>query len=188
MSKWVGYYKQDSKYRFTDGTVMQDVSHVHVDAKDAEAALKAAQKALGKKGKIFRVDRCPEWSVDAVKGKYKKPEIEIKPVVLEKDPNYVAEHFEPGTVEERIHHLRRIVLIHSILYYQFDVTVVKDNVFDGWSYELATLQDGNPEAFEAVQYMKEAFRDFDGSGGSMLPLSDPRATSRALRLYQSTLT
>jgi hypothetical protein len=40
------------------------VMHVFVDAKDSEAALKAGEKAVGKKGVVFRADASPEWSVD----------------------------------------------------------------------------------------------------------------------------
>lgn len=98
--------------------------------------------------------------------------------------SYVPEHWIPGTKEERIHHLRRIVLIHSILYYRFDASVISDYQFDSWSRELAALQENDREASERVQYYKDAFRGFDGSSGFYLPLYDKRATNKALWLLR----
>lgn len=40
------------------------VAHVILSAGTREAALKAGEKHVGKKGKVFRADPCPEWSVD----------------------------------------------------------------------------------------------------------------------------
>jgi hypothetical protein len=97
---------------------------------------------------------------------------------------FVQEHWDPGTIEERIHHLRRIVLIHSILYYRFDESVISDYQFDSWSRELAALQQNNKDASERVIYYREAYREFDGSSGYFLPLYDKRATNRAIRLLR----
>lgn len=95
---------------------------------------------------------------------------------------YIPEHWAPGAVEERIHHLRRIVLVHSILYYRFDLTVISDFQFDAWGQELAALQHANHNASERVLYHREAYREFGGESGYFLPLYDKRATQRALWL------
>lgn len=185
MGKWAVFYHKPSTGVHEDGTPITTVTHVDVDADDAEGALKAAEAFL-KKAKItekpFRADPCPEWSVDPSKASAKPDKIRTHSVKIPRDADYVPEHWEPGSVEERIHRLRRIVLVHSILYYRFDKNVVADAVFDAWAYELAGLKETEPEADERVRYMREEFRTFDGSGGSALPLDDPRATSNALKL------
>lgn len=97
---------------------------------------------------------------------------------------YVPENWALGTTEERIHHLRRIILVHSILYYRFDKNIVSDHIFDSWSQELVALQTNNQEASEKVLYYREAYREFDGSSGYYLPLYDKRATNKALWLWR----
>lgn len=98
---------------------------------------------------------------------------------LDKQP---VEHWFPGTDEERIHHLRRVILVHSILYYRFDKSLIADHVFDGWTYELAQLQKENPLAMVRVLYHKESFMFFNGADAYALPLYDRRATNRAIWL------
>lgn len=94
------------------------------------------------------------------------------------------EYWEPGSDEERIHHLRRIILVHSILYYRFDASVIADHVFDGWTYELAQLQRENPLAMVRVLYHKESFLFFSGADAYALPLYDRRATNRAIQIMR----
>jgi hypothetical protein len=94
---------------------------------------------------------------------------------------YKQEHWELGTAEERIHHLRRIVLLHSILYYKMDSSIVTDAQFDAWARELAHAQRDNPKASQRVHYHREAFADFTGATGFHLPLDDERANNRAQR-------
>lgn len=96
----------------------------------------------------------------------------------------VLEYWERGTDEERIHHLRRIILVHSILYYRFDTSVIADHVFDGWTYELAQLQRENPLAMCRVLYHKESFLFFSGADAYALPLYDKRATIRAIQIIR----
>jgi hypothetical protein len=97
---------------------------------------------------------------------------------------YQPEHWDLGTVEERIHHLRRLVLLHSILYYRFDNPIISDGQFDSWARELAKKQKDNPEASERVHYHKEAFRDFEGETGFHLPLEDERTLARATKILE----
>lgn len=96
----------------------------------------------------------------------------------------VLEYWEEGTDEERIHHLRRIILVHSILYYRFNTSVIADHVFDGWTYELAQLQRENPLAMVRVLYHKESFLFFSGADAYSLPLYDRRATNRAIQIMR----
>lgn len=98
--------------------------------------------------------------------------------------DYVPEHWEPGTVEERIHYLRRVVLVHSVLYYSMGDSVVPDYQFDNWAKELAKLQVDSPEASERVYYHREAYRGFTGETGFDLPLTDEGAIRAAERMIQ----
>jgi hypothetical protein len=96
----------------------------------------------------------------------------------------VLEYWERGTDEERIHHLRRIILVHSILYYRFNTSVIADHVFDEWTYELARIQRENPLAMVRVLYHKESFLFFAGADAYALPLYDRRATNRAIQIMR----
>lgn len=78
-------------------------------------------------------------------------------------------------IEELIHRRRRQVLVHSILYYGLNESIIDDATFDKWARELAELQRAHPGASERVEYMREAFRDFTGDTGFDLPLTDQRA-------------
>lgn len=95
---------------------------------------------------------------------------------------YVPEYWESGTVEERIHYLRRVVLVHSVLYYSMGDSVVPDYQFDNWAKELAGLQKTHPEASERVYYHRDAFADFTGETGFDLPLTDEGAIRAAERI------
>jgi hypothetical protein len=173
-TEWAVYY--ETKIRNA-----RVVAHLYITAETEEEALEAGRKEIGSNDKVVHVDRAPEWSV----GVTEKADVVAINRPLPRDPDYVQETWDKGTVEERIHHLRRIVLVHSILYYHLDANIVPDAVFDRWSYELARLQKENPKASERVAYHLEGFRDYDGSGGSQLPLRDVRALNNALRLYNS---
>lgn len=87
-------------------------------------------------------------------------------------------------IGERIHRLRRLILVHSILYYVLDSSIVSDFTFDSWSQELVGLQNIHPEISKRVPYMRKAFADFDGSTGAFLPLMDTQAYYLALRLLR----
>ena len=83
----------------------------------------------------------------------------------------------------RINLLRRLVLVNSVLYYVFDQPVVPDHRYDAWARELVDLQTRHPEASSRVEYMADAFKDFDGSvTGFNLPLDDFYARRTALIL------
>lgn len=94
----------------------------------------------------------------------------------------MPEHWDNGTVEERIHRLRRIILLHSVLYYSMGTTLVEDAQFDAWAYELVELQKTHPEASERVYYHRDAFADFTGETGFDLPLTDTGAIRAAERM------
>lgn len=95
---------------------------------------------------------------------------------------YMQEHWDLGTIEELIHHRRRQVLVHSILYYRLDTSIISDHLFDSWAKELAQVQRDNPEASERVIYHRDAFSNFNGETGHYLPLLDVQGTEVAFRI------
>lgn len=90
-------------------------------------------------------------------------------------------------VSELIHRRRRQILVHSILYYRMNETLIADATFDRWAHELAVLQQQHLEISEGVDYMREAFRAFSGDTGFDLPLEDTRANEVARELLRYSL-
>lgn len=71
-------------------------------------------------------------------------------------------------VKERILQLRRMLCIHSYLYYHVGESIVNDEQWDKWAYELVELQ----KEMWKVGYYDREFYDFDGSTGMHLPNDD----------------
>ena len=68
------------------------------------------------------------------------------------------------TDEMKIDSLERWILIHSIIYYEMDNSIVTDSVFDGNCRQLVELIRTSPESFENSD-LYYVFKDFDGSTG-----------------------
>lgn len=65
----------------------------------------------------------------------------------------------------KISFLQRVVLIHSILYYELNTTVISDSDFDLLSKQLLHLQNrANKDELKKSQYYY-VFYDFDGNTG-----------------------
>ena len=62
----------------------------------------------------------------------------------------------------RILHLRRLMLVHSYLYYELGESQVSDHLWQEWADELAELQG----TFDwRIGFYDPQFRDWDGSTG-----------------------
>lgn len=96
----------------------------------------------------------------------------------------------PDVVASLIERRRRQILVHSILYYRLDASLIPDHVYDAWAQELVRLQREHPEISEAVDYHRDAFRRFTSSTGYDLPLDDARANrvARDLLTYSERTT
>lgn len=88
-----------------------------------------------------------------------------------------------GTPRELIGRRRRQILVHSVIYYRFNTSIIEDVVFDLWSDELAELQAKYPTIASECVYA-EAFDDFDGDSGFDLPYVDPHIVGVASRLLE----
>lgn len=75
----------------------------------------------------------------------------------------------------RIMHLRRLLLIHSYLYYVLDDPVIPDHVWQTWADELVGIN-------QDIGFYDEAFKDWDGSTGYHLPFEDKWVVNKALQI------
>lgn len=87
--------------------------------------------------------------------------------------------FVMPTVANRIEHLRRLMLIHSCVYYELNSSLVDDHQWQAWADELTRLQ--MTHGFEYGFY-DSAFFNWDGSTGYHLPLRDPDVIRVARKL------
>lgn len=60
--------------------------------------------------------------------------------------------------------LQRWLIVHSILYYELNNSIVNDKMFDANAYQLVGLQKQYPEDAKQSEYWY-VFNDFDGSTG-----------------------
>lgn len=82
-----------------------------------------------------------------------------------------------------INRRRRQILVHSVLYYRMNTNLIDDDTWSRWALELETLQEQYPEISVQVPYY-DAFKDFDHSTGSNLPLDDLWAITTASNLLE----
>lgn len=78
------------------------------------------------------------------------------------------------SVSQRISTLQRFILVHSIIYYVLDSSVITDKQFDYASRLLVKMQRENRKEFQKSDY-RYVFCDFDGTTGFDLysRLSEP---------------
>jgi hypothetical protein len=84
-------------------------------------------------------------------------------------------------ISELINRRRRQILVHSVIYYRMNDSIISDEMFDKIAKDLVELQAKYPEIAETTDYA-EYFRDFDGSSGFDLPLERPEIVAKAYYL------
>lgn len=89
----------------------------------------------------------------------------------------------PDQIQALINQRRRQVLVHSIIYYILDDSIITDAKWTQWATELEELQKQYPDIAEQCVY-SDAFRGFDHSSGFDLPLHDEWATRKAMQLLK----
>lgn len=87
-------------------------------------------------------------------------------------------NIERDKIAELIQRRRRQILVHSVLYYKMDQSIILDWQWSAWAKELQELQTNYPDIASEV-WGAEAFEDFDGSSGFDLPLDNPWAKHKA---------
>lgn len=81
-------------------------------------------------------------------------------------------------IHELINRRRRQILVHSIIYYEFDDCLISDNQWAEWAQELENLQRDYPDIADECDYAT-AFYGFEHSSGYNLPLRDPWGVNKA---------
>ena len=97
-----------------------------------------------------------------------------------------TESLAPADVEwikERIEYLRKKLLVHSIIYYRLDESIITDEEWARWALELEELTKEYPHIAQNAFLAKE-FKDFDHSTGYNLPLETPWAVEKAMDLMK----
>lgn len=84
---------------------------------------------------------------------------------------------------ELINRRRRQILVHSIIYYRHNTSIIDDATWTKWALELVELQKQYPEIAREAPYAEE-FKNFDGSTGFDLPLDDPWGNNKAMYLMK----
>ena len=82
-----------------------------------------------------------------------------------------------------INRRQRQILVHSIIYYQFDDNLISDWQYTKWAGELAELQKQYPE-IAAKSIFAKAFEDYEGCTGYNLPLDNSWGVLTARKLLQ----
>lgn len=84
----------------------------------------------------------------------------------------------------KIQQRRYQILVHSLIYYELDTSIVSDHKWSEWAAELVQLQKDYPDIADKVIF-SEAFKDFDGSTGFDLPFRDEQIVNIAYRLLSA---
>lgn len=85
------------------------------------------------------------------------------------------------SIMDLINKRRRQILVHSIIYYQYNDNLISDAKWSEWAKELYDLQIQYPDIADICVMAKE-FKNFDPSTGFDLPLDDPWGNKIARRL------
>lgn len=75
--------------------------------------------------------------------------------------------FSEFTPQEKIDYAARYIILHSIIYYELNESVISDRQFDKKARALVKLMNRYPEETENSEYYR-AIYDFDGSTGFLL--------------------
>ena len=86
-------------------------------------------------------------------------------------------------IKERIEYLRKKLLIHSIIYYRLNESLIPDKKWAEWALELEQLTKEYPHIAQNA-FLTEGFKDFDHSTGYNLPLETPWAVQKAIDLVE----
>lgn len=71
------------------------------------------------------------------------------------------------------------LLVHSYLYYELDKSLISDDTWTKWAFELYDLIRTYPEEFEKSRYAWIFEEDFDPSSGYYLNYRQPEIMSKA---------
>lgn len=84
-------------------------------------------------------------------------------------------------IYELINQRRRQILVHSIIYYKLNESIISDSQWSKWAMELVDLQNKYSDISAKCVY-SESFSNFNGSSGFDLPLDDEWGNYKAQQL------
>ena len=86
-----------------------------------------------------------------------------------------------------INRRERQILVHSYIYYEMDKSLISDDTWTKWAFELSRLRDEHPDIYALSEYAA-IFRNFDGSTGFDLysAYMRPEIVNKALYLMRVT--
>ena len=84
-------------------------------------------------------------------------------------------------IQSRIKRRRAQMLIHSCIYYHYNDSIINDHLWQEWANELRDLQNKHGHS---IGFYDEAFKDWNGDTGAMLPLKEDWVLSRAQHLMR----
>ena len=84
-------------------------------------------------------------------------------------------------IAELIQKRRLQILVHSAIYYNMDRNLISDKQYDAWGYELVDLQTKYPDIIKRICF-DETFKDYDGSTGFNLDISNDWVNQKATHL------
>lgn len=86
-------------------------------------------------------------------------------------------------IHELITRRRRQVLVHSVIYYKLNDSIISDSQWAEWALELEQLQNEYPDIADECLFA-DAFDGFEHSSGYGLPLDNPWAVHKARQLLE----
>lgn len=86
---------------------------------------------------------------------------------------------EEQSIANEIKRLRKIILVHSVIYYRMNSNIISDIQYDKFAKKLQKLQNENPLISKKVKELYEEFKNWDGCSGFNLPLGDVWANNKA---------
>jgi hypothetical protein len=79
-------------------------------------------------------------------------------------PTAVVQVVDESAILAKINQRQRQIILHSVLYYKMDISLVLDETFDKWSRELVKLQADHIELTKTSVFYND-MKDFDGTTG-----------------------
>lgn len=91
------------------------------------------------------------------------------------------EKVDRDIIRTHISYIRKKLLVHSIIYYRLNESLVSDDQWARWALELEELTQTYPDLAQEA-FLAEEFKNFDHSTGYNLPLETPWAVDMAIYL------
>ena len=85
--------------------------------------------------------------------------------ISKKNMTRLKKIYKSSETTQEVIRLRRLIILHSIIYYSLNTSIIPDSLFDDICKRLVGLQDKAGTKFD---YFDEEFKDFDGSTGMHL--------------------